>query len=99
MRAALGASRPRLIRQLLIETVALSLAGGLAGLGVAARTGAVLVRSNAQGTAPYISGSKSLPQIWATLPGGPILLFLLSLSILPRPFFWLVPASRRSPLF
>jgi len=92
MRAALGASRPRLIRQLLIETVALSLAGGLAGLGVAAGTGAVLVRSNAQGTAPYISGSKSLPQFWATVPDGRILLFAFAISILTALCFGLGPA-------
>ena len=91
MRAALGASRPRLIRQLLIETVALSLAGGLAGLGVAAEMGAVLVRSNAQGTAPYIS-SKSLPQFWAAVPDGRILLFAFAISILTALCFGLGPA-------
>ena len=91
MRAALGASRPRLIRQLLIETVALSLAGGLAGLGVAAEMGAVLVRSNAQGTAPYIS-SKSLPQFWAAVPDGRILLFAFAISILTAVCFGLGPA-------
>jgi putative ABC transport system permease protein len=90
MRAALGASRPRLIRQLLIETVALSLAGGLAGLGVAAGMGAVLVRSNAQGTAPYISSSKWLPQFWA--PDGRILLFAFAISILTALCFGLGPA-------
>ena len=92
IRAALGASRPRLIRQLLIETVALTLAGGLAGLGVAAGTGAVLVRSNAQGTAPYISGSKSLPQFWAAVPDGRILLFAFAISILTALCFGLGPA-------
>ena len=92
MRAALGASRPRLIRQLLIETVALSLAGGLAGLGVAAGMGAVLVRSNAQGTAVYISSSKSLPQFWAAVPDGRILLFAFATSILTALCFGLAPA-------
>ncbi len=91
MRAALGASRPRLIRQLLIETVALSLAGGLAGLGVAAGTAAVLVRSNAQGTAPYI-GSKSLPHFWPAAPDGRILLFAFAISILTALCFGLGPA-------
>ena len=91
MRAALGASRPRLIRQLLIETVALSLAGGVAGLGVAAGTGAVLVRSNAQGTAPYISSS-NLPQFWAAVPDGRILLFAFAISILTALCFGLGPA-------
>src|SRR5262249_29864267 len=79
MRAALGASRPRLIRQLLIETVALFLGGGLAGIGIAAGTAAVLVRSNAQGTAPYLNG---LPHFWPAAPDGRILLFAFAISIL-----------------
>ena len=92
MRAALGASRPRLIRQLLIETVALFLGGGLAGIGIAAGTTAVLVRSNAQGTAVYISSSKSLPQFWAAVPDGRILLFAFAISILTALCFGLGPA-------
>jgi len=91
MRAALGASRPRLIRQLLIETVALFLGGGLAGIGIAAGTAAVLVRSNAQGTAPYI-GSKSLPHFWPAAPDGRILLFAFAISILTALCFGLGPA-------
>jgi putative ABC transport system permease protein len=92
MRAALGASRPRLIRQLLIETVALFLGGGLAGIGIAAGTAAVLVRSNAQGTAPYINGSKSLPHFWPAAPDGRILLFAFAISILTALCFGLGPA-------
>ena len=92
MRAALGASRPRLIRQLLIETVALFLGGGLAGICIAAGTAAVLVRSNAQGTAPYINGSKSLPHFWPAAPDGRILLFAFAISILTALCFGLGPA-------
>jgi putative ABC transport system permease protein len=92
MRAALGASRPRLIRQLLIETVALFLGGGLAGIGIAAGTAAVLVRSNAQGTAPYINGSKLLPHFWPAAPDGRILLFAFAISILTALCFGLGPA-------
>jgi ABC-type antimicrobial peptide transport system permease subunit len=82
----------RLIRQLLIETVALFLGGGLAGIGIAAGTAAVLVRSNAQGTAPYINGSKSLPHFWPAAPDGRILLFAFAISILTALCFGLGPA-------
>ncbi len=50
------------------------------------------MRSNAQGTAPYISGSKSLPQFWATVPDGRILLFAFAISILTALCFGLGPA-------
>jgi len=49
------------------------------------------VRSNAQGTAPYISSS-SLPQFWAAVPDGRILLFAFAISILTAVCFGLGPA-------
>lgn len=52
VRTALGATRSRLIRQLLVESVALSILGGCAGLLGAMAAVRVLVRSLPEGTLP-----------------------------------------------
>jgi predicted permease len=87
VRLSLGASRGRLVTQMLIESVVLSFAGGLVGLGLAVvltRTLLALVPS--QGTPLLISAS----------PDPRILAFTLVLTFITGIVFGLVPALRAS---
>jgi putative ABC transport system permease protein len=82
IRAALGASRGQIIRQLLTESVLLSLLGGLLGLGLAA-AGVRTLTAFAPAAIPRL-GEASLD--------GRILLFTLGLSLLTGLLFGLAPA-------
>ena len=88
IRQALGASRVRLVRQLLTESLLLSLAGG--GLGVLIASWCLpILRSIAPGTVPRIESVRV---------DAPVLLFSLALCIITGVVFGLVPsltASRR----
>jgi putative ABC transport system permease protein len=86
VRAALGAGRARLSRQLLTESTILSLAGGALGLAVAA----VVVRSLAT-IAPV-----SIPRLDRVGIDGWVLAFALGVSIVTGLAFGLVPALRGS---
>ena len=95
VRTALGASRRRLVRNTLLESVALSLIGGAAGVAVA-WVGARLIlylafRSIGQRTWIPVQPSTSIP----------VLLFGLGISVLTGAIFGIVPAwmtSRAEPV-
>jgi predicted permease len=86
MRAALGASRARLIRQLFTESLLLACGGGI--LGVLAAFGAVqvLLRLN----------PGNIPRIEETSVDGRVLLFSAGVSILTALLFGLLPAISAS---
>jgi putative ABC transport system permease protein len=86
IRSALGASRVRLLGQLLTESLLLSLAGGALGLLLA--WGGVTLFSGAN--------SYSLPQFNAIRMNGEVLGFTLALAIATGVLFGLVPAFEMS---
>jgi predicted permease len=83
IRLALGAGRARIVRQLLVESVTLALAGGLFGLLVAAWTGDALLKLLP--TDPATRG-------YLTTPDARILAFAFALSVVTGIVFGLVPA-------
>ena len=83
LRLALGASRLRLVRQLLVECVVLALAGGAAGIAFAAWTGGLLVRA-----LPF----EAAPRVLSTEPDLRVALFALALSLATSMLFGLAPA-------
>ncbi|MEO8125842.1 MAG: ABC transporter permease [Bryobacteraceae bacterium] len=83
IRLALGAARYQIVRQLLIESTLLSLAGGAAGLLFASWTGEVLVR-----LLPFPGAAGTL----STDPDLRVLGFALALSLLTGLLFGLAPA-------
>jgi len=87
VRLSLGASRGRLVRQLLVESLVLSIAGGLLGLGLAV----VLTR-----TLIALVPSEGQPVSITAHPDPRVLAFTLVLSFATGIIFGLVPALRAS---
>jgi predicted permease len=83
IRLALGAGRRRIISQLLVESLMLSVAGGLAGLGLAVWIDRVLI-----GLLP----ARGTPLTISSTPDWRILAFNFALSVLTGIIFGLVPA-------
>ncbi len=87
VRLSIGASRARLVRQLLVESLVLSAVGGAAGIGLAfAMTKGLLALVPAEGN----------PLLIRPEPDLRILLFTLALTVLTSLIFGLVPAMRAS---
>jgi predicted permease len=86
IRAALGAGRGRIVRQLLTESIVLALAGGVLGL-VVALLGTRLLLALSRG---------QLPQSFNVTIDGRVLLFSLGVSLATGLLFGLVPALRSS---
>jgi putative ABC transport system permease protein len=86
IRAALGASRMRLVRQLLTESVMLSAVGAIVGIGLAQ----IGVRAVAS------MGGTAFPRLAETSLDGPTLLFTLAVALLTGLVFGVVPALQVS---
>jgi putative ABC transport system permease protein len=82
LRASLGAGRGRLVRQLITESLGLSLMGGLAGLGVALWGAKALARL----------GPQDIPRLEGVGLDGSVLGFTLLVSLLTGVLFGLAPA-------
>ena len=87
VRSAIGAGRSRLIRQLLTESLVLSLAGAALGVALAYRTVAVIVS---------LLPEFSFPHEAAIRINLPVLFFSVGLAILTGVFFGLSPAMQLS---
>lgn len=88
VRTALGASRGRIVRQLLTESIVLALCGGALGV----------VLSLASVKWIHILGTKSIPRLYDVGIDGRVLLFTLLLSMFSGILFGLAPALRVSRL-
>lgn len=86
VRAALGASRGRMVAQLLTESLVLALAGGALGVALAYWLAGLL---------PAVLGLDDLGVARLGL-GGPVLLFALALSLATGALFGVVPALQAS---
>ena len=83
IRSALGAQRKRLVQQALTESLMLSIAGGIAGLGVM-----VLVTRAILSIAPA-----NLPRLGEVSPGWPVVIFAMTLSIITGLIVGILPAA------
>jgi putative ABC transport system permease protein len=86
VRVALGASRQRLVRKALVESLLLAMIGGILGIGVAYGGTRLIIH-----LAFRIGGSNNFVPIDAN-PSWPVLLFTLGISVLTGVIFGIVPA-------
>jgi putative ABC transport system permease protein len=84
LRTALGAGRPRLIRQMLTESLVLAAAGGIAGLGVAALCH--------RGLLALVGGRIPIPRLEQVALDLPVVAFTMGIALATGILFGLVPA-------
>jgi putative ABC transport system permease protein len=89
VRAALGAGRGRLARQLLTESMMLAIAGGVLGLVLSNATGKVLVS--------MLSTQFQIPRVANTHTDARVLAFTLMVSLLTGVLFGMLPALSSAP--
>jgi putative ABC transport system permease protein len=89
VRSALGASRGRLARQLIVESALLAAAGTVAGLGLTIWLKDLLVAMF-----PANIANLSIPQLQTVPIDGRVLIFTVALSVLTTLSFGLAPAIR-----
>ncbi|MGH9610529.1 MAG: ABC transporter permease, partial [Bryobacteraceae bacterium] len=93
LRAALGASRARLVRKALVESLILSVFGAVAGIAVAYAGASLILHLAFTG-----------PKTWAPVdaaPSTPVLLFALGIAVITGVVFGIAPAwmsSRTKPI-
>ena len=90
VRAAVGAGRGRIVRQLLTESVALSLAGGIAGLGLGFVAIRLLMSVNTAGLPRLGDGGTLIGIDWR------VLLFTVAVSLGTGILFGMIPAFQGS---
>ena len=88
VRTTLGASRWRIVGQLLVESLLISLCGGMLGILICLLSVKWI----------HILGTKSIPRLQDVAIDGRVLLFTLLLSVCSAVLFGLVPALRLSRL-
>src|SRR5262249_46292954 len=86
LRAALGASRGRIVRQLLAESALLAAAGGVAGVAPAWMSIAVVARV----------GASEIPRLQEVAPNASMLMFGIATSVATGLAFGMLPAVRAS---
>lgn len=84
IRAALGAGRARIARELLLESVTLAVIGGAAGLGLAYAALRLLIAN----------GPANLPRLDEISIDVPVLLFAIAISLLSGLLFGLIPVFK-----
>jgi predicted permease len=89
VRLAIGASRARIVRQLLIESLLLSAAGAVAGLALAFLADRVLLRI-------YLPADAAAEFVVSPIPDARVLAFVLGAMLLTSLVFGLLPAIRGS---
>jgi predicted permease len=89
LRLAIGAGRARIVRQLLVESLLLSVAGAALGLALAFLADRILLRI-------YLPADAAAEFVVSPIPDGRVLAFTLGVMLLTSLVFGLLPAMRGS---